>query len=149
MTAKWLMIAAVTAGISMAVGASAGENPYGGGTRLHGPQPAEIPTGPMSAQDKARIVTMRFAACMIKAHRATVLDVIRPEPWQGEAAQKLVRIVDPQCLERGELAMPANLLRGALYQQFYREKFPTSPPVLPSVPIDFRAGEQGQISDAA
>lgn len=103
----------------------------------------------MSAQDKARIVTMRFAACMIKAHRSAVLDVIKPEPWQGDTDRKLVGIVDAQCLEQGELAMPSNLLRGGLYQQLYREKFPSNPPTLPSVPIDFTAGQHGTLTDEA
>jgi hypothetical protein len=145
-----LMIAAVVAGLGAAAGAAGPDNPYGGGTRLHGPPPAEIPTGgAMTARDKARLVTMRFAACMIKAHRTAVLKVIEPEPWQDGADRKLVRIVDEQCLEEGELSMPTNLLRGALYQVLYREKFPSAPPPLPATPIDFTAGERASLSEEA
>ena len=104
-----------------AAGVAASANPYGGGTRLTGPPPAEIPTGPISQQDKARIVALRFAACLVKARRSAVLNAIKREPWEPDAGRMLVNVVDERCLERGELAMPSNLLRGALSGTLSRE----------------------------
>jgi hypothetical protein len=77
------------------------------------------------------------------------VEVIAPEPWQDDSDKKLVKVVDERCLAEGQLSMPSNLLRGALYQVLYREKFASEPPALPSVPIDFAAGQQATLSDDA
>ncbi|HEV2596532.1 MAG TPA: hypothetical protein VGU01_15180 [Sphingomicrobium sp.] len=125
------------------------DNPYGGGTRFTGPPPAEIPTGVMTQEDRARLLTQRLAACLIKAHRAAVLKAIQIEPWQSDARRFLANAVDAKCLDSGELEIPPNLLRGAFYQQFYRERFATTPPALPPVPIDFTASSAGGLTDDA
>lgn len=124
------------------------ENPYGGGTRLTGPPPAEIPTGPLSQQDKARVVTQRFAACLIKDHRTSVLKAIQPEPWQPGVDKMLATVADSQCLEAGQLEMPQSLLRGAFYQQLYRETFASGAPALPAAAIDFTGGTASLPDDA-
>lgn len=144
-----LVIAAVAASICAAAGASPNENPYGGGTRLIPRDPAQIPTGSMSQQDKARILTLRVAACLIKDHRGAVLNAIKPEPWQRDAGRMLVSVVDDRCLDSGELSMPHSLLRGAFFEVFYRERFGAGPPTLPSAMIDFAAQNEGTLSDEA
>ena len=146
---KRIVIVAVAASISAGAGAAPDENPYGGGTRLTPPPPAEIPTGSMSQQDKARILTLRLAACLIKEHGGAVLNAIKPEPWEQDAGRKLVSVVDDRCLDRGELAMPPSLLRGAFFDVFYRERFGSGPPQLPPAPIDFAAQNAGTLSDEA
>jgi hypothetical protein len=77
-------LAAVIAAMTLTTGATAGaqDNPYGGGTRLTGPPPAEIPRGRISDEDKGRIVTQRLATCLIKANRGSVLKAIEVQPWQ-------------------------------------------------------------------
>lgn len=147
MHVRRLMFAVAAASLGAMAGAAHGGNPYGGGTRITGPAPAEIPTGAMSKDDKARIVTIRFAACLIKARRSAAMAAIQPEPWEADAGGKLLKIVDSRCLESGELKMPTNLLRGALYQVLYREKFPDGPPALPPSAIDFTAKRGGSFTD--
>ena len=149
MSIRKLIVVATAVWASATAEAGASANPYGGGTRLTGPPPAEIPTGRISQQDKARIVAVRFAACLIKARRSAVLNAIKPEPWERDAGRMLVNVVDEQCLERGELAFPPNLLRGAFYQVLYREKFSSGPPALPLAAIDFSAGGGGHLTDDA
>jgi hypothetical protein len=144
-----VIVAAFTSVISGPATAVPPDNPYGGGTRITAPPPAEIPVGSMSPQDKARIVTQRLAACLIKEHRGAALKAIQPEQWQPHAGQMLVDVVDNRCLDRGELAIPPNLLRGALYQQFYRERFLSAPPVLPPQPIDFTADANANLNEEA
>jgi hypothetical protein len=103
----------------------------------------------MSQQDKARIVTLRLAACLIKDHRGAVLNAIKREPWEQDAGRLLVSVVDDRCLDRGELAIPPSLLRGAFFEVFYRERFASGPPVLPPAPLDFTAQSGGVLSDEA
>jgi hypothetical protein len=144
-------VAIVVAATSLAIApatAFPAENPYGGGTRLTGPPPAEIPTGPLSQQDKARVVTQRFAACLIKEHRTSVLKAIQPEPWQPGVGKLLATVADYRCLEAGQLEMPQSLLRGAFYQQLYRETFASGAPTLPATAIDFTAGTKSLPDDA-
>lgn len=149
MRARAFAVLAMILATGAAAGAAAVDNPFGGGTRLTGPQPAEIPTGAVSEQDKARIVGLRFAACMIKARRKAVAEAIASKPWDTDAGRKLTRAADPRCLEYGELAMPGKLLRGAFYQILYREKYSSGPPKLPEVAIDFTDGDQGTLTDDA
>lgn len=139
------------AGLVGSVAAAQSENPYGGGSRLGGIRgsPADIPAAKMSDQDKARTVTQDLAACLIKSHRTAVLKAIQPEAWQPGARAQLVSVVDDRCLNRGELAIPPSILRGALYQQFYRESFAGGPPTLPPSPIDFGARSTGELKDDA
>jgi hypothetical protein len=125
------------------------DNPYGGGTRLTGPAPAQIPESYASKEDRARIVTQRFAACMIKLRRAAIVRAIEPEPWQPEARRKLATTTDSRCLERGELVMAPALLRGAYYQQLYQLDFASRRPILPPTAIDFTAASTGALTDEA
>lgn len=141
------MVAIAIASSSASAGPPSDGLPYGGGTRLRGPAPAEIPTGPMSKQDKARIATLRFAECLIKSRRAAALSAIALDPWDANATGKLTSIADARCLELGELAMPASLLRGAFYQVLYREKFWSGQPALPPVAIDFAATAGANATD--
>lgn len=135
--------------VSSGAGAFQPDNPYGGGTHFTGPPPAEIPTGSMSQEDRARLLAQRFAACSIKAHRGAVLKAIQPEPWQSDARRQLENAVDEKCLARGALEMPSNLLRGAFYQQLYRERFGSRPPNLPPAAIDFTGSSGGNLTDEA
>lgn len=132
-----------------AAAAAQPDNPYGGGTRFTGPPPAEIPSGTLSPEDRARLLTQRFAACSIKAHRTAVLKAIEPEPWQSGALQLLQNSVDAKCLARGELQIPPDLLRGAFYQELYREKFHSSLPALPAAALDFAGAATSNLADDA
>jgi hypothetical protein len=139
------VIAAITSSTCLA--AFAQDNPYGGGTRLTGPAPAKIPTGSYSADDKARIVTQRFAACEIKAHRGAVLKAIQLEAWDANAGKLLAEVVNINCLDGGSLTMPAPLLRGIFYQLLYQEKFAANVPTLPETPLQIDAGDLSNMKD--
>lgn len=148
MRIKLLAIAVASiALISSAAAALQADNPYGGGTRLTGPRPADIPAGAMSEEDRARIVTQQLAACLVKAHRTAVLKAIQVEPWQPGAQRLLENAVDSKCLERGALTIPPDLLRGAFYQQLYRETFASRFPVLAAKSLDFTASISGNMTD--
>jgi hypothetical protein len=142
-------LAAVIAAMTLTTWATAGaqDNPYGGGTRLTGPPPAEIPRGRISDEDKGRIVTQRLATCLIKANRGSVLKAIEVEPWQPGSREMLVRAVDSRCLESGTLAVPPNLLRGAFYQQFYQEKFGSGPPALTGTPMSISVADMSSLTE--
>jgi len=143
----WLAASAAAA-VSFSAGASAQvDNPYSGGTRLPGPPAAEIPTGPKSPQDKARTATEDLAVCLIKRNRGAVIKAIQQEPW-AEGAEKMLRsVVEDRCLESGELAIPTSLMRGAFYQQLYRETYATRLPTIPPTPGELVAPSEANLSD--
>lgn len=144
-----LFAAATATMIGCSSFAMAQDNPYGGGTRLTGPPPAEIPRYPISDEDKARIVTQDLAACLIKRHREAVLKAIQEDPWQENARKMLISVVDSRCLAEGSLAVPPNLMRGAFYSQFYREKFAAAPPTLPASAVELAAAGNSNLTDDA
>ena len=144
--------AAAAAGVlstSAALSAQATYEPYGGGTRIMGPPPAQIPNTPMSQEDKGRVATQELAGCLIKLHRSSVLKAVQPEPWEENARKMLVSVVDNRCLEEGALAVPPNLMRGAFYVQFYREAFSSAPPTLPPAAFDFSSAKAANLTDDA
>jgi hypothetical protein len=146
---KWLAAIAAAA-MSFSGSASAQvDNPYAGGTRLPGPAAAEIPTGPKSPEDKARVATQQFAVCLIKRNRAAVIRAIRQEPWADGAEKMLRSVVEDRCLDSGELAIPTSLMRGAFYQQLYRESYAAAPPALPPAAGDLVVPSEANLSDKA
>ena len=149
MRIRRLFAVAATAFLACSTSATGQENPYGGGTRLTGPPPAEIPTYAMSEQDKARVVTQDLAACLIKLHRSSVLKAIQENPWQDGARKTLVSVVDNRCLDEGELAVPPSLMRGAFYLQLYRERFSAAAPALPATAVDFIATKSANSTEEA
>jgi hypothetical protein len=122
------------------VPAAALDNPYGGGTRLTGPAPAEAPGGPRTAQDKARETLDRFAECEMRLRQASIERAIQLTPWRKVESDALRSLADERCLAAGELAIPPALLRGAFFTALYRERFSNGPPSLPATPIDFSDG---------
>jgi len=140
------VLGAAAIGISSSASGQA-DNPYGGGTRLTGPAPAEIPTGPKSPADKARVATQQLAGCLIKQHRGSVLKAIQQEPWVDGAEKMLKSVVDDRCLEAGELEIPTSLMRGAFYQELYREAYASALPVLPATAGDLLVPNVASISD--
>jgi hypothetical protein len=144
----WTAVAAATV-MGFSVAAVAQDNPYGGGTRLTGPKRAEIPTGPKSAEDKARVATQQLAGCLIKLHRGSVVKALQEEPWQDGAEKMLRSVVDDRCLEAGELAIPVSLMRGAYYQQLYRQTYTSAPPPLPATFGDFGVTNVAGLPDEA
>lgn len=141
----WIFVAAFT--LISGAAANAQDNPYGGGTRLTGPAPAKIPTGRLSAEVRARIATQRYAACEIKAHRALVLKAIQVEAWDPDAGKLLAGVTDYRCLDSGELIMPMPLLRGAFYQQLYRDNFADHMPTLSGTPLRIDVADMSNMKD--
>lgn len=143
-------IIAVVASISTAASAQ-DANPYGGGSRLVEPQRIEVPGGSMSLEDKARIVTLGLADCLLKDHRSSVLKAITVDPWESNADRMLSGVVNGRCCldMGGELRVPNGLFRGAFYQVLYRESFQSGPPALPATAIDFGARSGGDTSPEA
>jgi hypothetical protein len=126
------------------------DNPYGGGTRLTGHAAnVEREPGALTAQDNARLTLGQFARCIIKKQRPTVMKAIQVKPWADEAQKALVAAVDEACLANGQLTIPPNLLRGAIFQELYKEKYRSGPPTLPAAPIDFTEAETAPLSGDA
>jgi len=130
------------------VPAAAQDNPYGGGTRLTGPAPAEAPGGPRTAQDKARETLDRFAECEMRLRQASIERAIQLPPWRKDESDALRSLADERCLAAGELAIPPALLRGAFFTALYRERFSNGPPSLPATPIDFSDGSPNASDNA-
>jgi hypothetical protein len=142
-----LVAAALT---SSATVAFAQENPYGGGTRLTG-NPAEIERTPgaLTPQDNARLTLSQFARCVMQKQRSPAIQAIKLPPWAADERKALVAIADDRCLANGELTIPPDLLRGAMFQELYRERYASGPPALPAVPIDFTDGEKAPLPPEA
>lgn len=99
--------------------------------------PAENYTASMTKEDAARLQVERVAACVVKEHRTMVLKGIQREPWEPAARHMLENALDAKCLGNAALVMPPDFLRGAYYQELYRERFATMPPTLFPAPIGF------------
>ena len=141
---------AVAVAAAIASPAVAQDNPYGGGSRLdRDTADVERSPGNLNQQDRARATLDQYARCMIKKQRATATKFVESPPWTETAKAELDRMVDERCLSTGELSFPADLLRGAVFQELYREKYSGGPPALPAAAIDFTDGAQGPLGDTA
>lgn len=138
MAASAAILAATTPNATIA-------DPKGSGALVTVP-PAEVFSGALSDEDAARLEAERVAACVVNERRAIVLKALALEPWQPTARRMLESALDARCLDHAPLVMPADGLRGAYFQELYRERFMSGPPTLPSAPIDFGAGSSADLS---
>lgn len=132
---------ALTVATASVPGWAGPDNPYAGGTRLGGPPPAEFPDTPsMSDQNNLRITLDRFAQCIIKSRRTGVMRNLALAPWDKAAIDGMSSLTDEDCLYSGQLTFSTDLLRGAFFNELYREQYGHVVPQLASSPVDFRQG---------
>jgi hypothetical protein len=133
-----------------ATAAPAQENPYAGGTRLtNHPAEVERTPGALTAQDNARITLSQFARCVLKTQHSPALRAIKIAPWSPDERKALHGISDDRCLANGELSIPLELMRGAVFQELYRQTYAAGPPALPADPVDFTDGEKPPLAGEA
>ncbi|HEV2596659.1 MAG TPA: hypothetical protein VGU01_15820 [Sphingomicrobium sp.] len=142
------ILVAATAIVSSAAGASRPNEPHSSGAAPFVP-PAVSYTESMTEDDAARLQQERVAACVVKARRGMVLKALQRDPWEPAARHMLENALDAKCLDNIQMVMPPDLLRGAYYQELYRERFGARAPALAPAPIDFRGKPGGKMTKDA
>ena len=105
--------------------------------------------GSLTEEDAQRLQAQRVAACVVRAHKALVLRGVQLDAWNPASRHTLEDALDARCLGNSRLVMPPDSLRGAYYQQLYRERFATAAPTLTQAPIDFVGKSSGNLSQEA
>jgi hypothetical protein len=108
------------------------------GSRISRPKPADIPDYPgMSDTDRARATAFQFAQCIVVKQRRRAdahFAMKRDDPQSNDVLRKLA---DNDCLRYGELRVPLELLRGAIFRSAYLSQFPHMPTKLATTAVDF------------
>lgn len=148
MRTRFLAVVASIAILSSTAAAAKAEDSKSGAPVFIVP-PEENYTASMTKEDAARLQAERVAACVVNARREMVLKGIQREPWEPSAHSALDSALDAKCLGNSQLVMPADLLRGAYFQELYRERFTAAWPTLAATPIDFAGKGAGTLTDEA
>ena len=102
----------------------------------------------MSKADRARLVMLEFGQCTVRYNLPGARKVSLLFPWTPEFVQQAKKISESECLlgegAVAELRSSPNLMRGAIYQAFYLDRFRRAAPQLAAGPLDLSAETAGQ-----
>ena len=109
----------------------------------------------MTPADRARMVMLDFAKCLLHDNRPGVSKAVLLFPDTPENEKQLENVMNDECLGSGrdnmgyEIRFSSQLARGAFYTALYLEQLGRTPPPLPAEPLDLTADIAGQDSDKA
>lgn len=97
-----------------------------------------------------REATVELAKCILKRHRSAAKNLIELSADSSVVVPELTRLAR-ECLASGELRIPPLLLRGALFEELYKQEFEEagSQDLSKAPPIDYLQGYQQPLSEAS
>jgi 23S rRNA pseudoU1915 N3-methylase RlmH len=99
----------------------------------------------------ARVISRQFAECSIKRTRGIAERYLAAPIGSKEQARLQRQVLVDDCLGAGELTLPVEVIRGALFEQLYLADYRIGPdPDLKAVPaIDYTAGYSAPVGPDA
>jgi hypothetical protein len=100
---------------------------------------------------EARVISRQFALCSVRRGRNTVENYLAAPIGSAEHNRLQKRVLVDDCLGAGELTLPLEVIRGALFEQLYLVDYSSEPvPDLSTLsPIDYTAGYSAPVSGPA
>jgi hypothetical protein len=113
---------------------------------------ANHPAGGYGTSGKdARAISRRFAECSIRRGRRSAELYLAAPIGSADQARLQRQVLVDDCLGAGELSLPPDVIRGALFEQLYLLEYKTAPPAdLSTVPtIDYTFGYSAPLTAGA
>jgi hypothetical protein len=112
------------------------ENPTG--SRVGRARPADMPEmAGLSRIDRVRATVDLYADCLVTGSTRKALAYREMKYDDPKSGDTLIRIATTDCLRLGELRMPVDLLRGSVFESFFRRDYVDSPLKLAEKGVDF------------
>jgi hypothetical protein len=98
-----------------------------------------------------REATVQLARCILKRHRTAAQKVIELSADSSVFVPQLARLARSRCLASGELRIPPLLLRGALFEELYKQEFWEArlQDLSKAPPVNYLQGYQQPLSEAS
>ncbi|MDO7833610.1 hypothetical protein Q4610_00995 [Sphingobium sp. HBC34] len=108
------------------------------GSRIMRPKPADVPDrGRLADADRARLTMHEFADCIVATSSSEALRYRELGYMVPETKKVLTKLAQSECLRAGQLAMPSDLLRGAIFRSYFLREFGNVSPPVDSKEVDF------------
>lgn len=105
------------------------------------PAPADRPNRKMSDSDRARHMTNDYATCVAKLYPRQVERAVVLSPALSYDA--LAKLATSECLVSGELFIPNQLMRGAVYRALYIRDYRKHVPAFSTSAVDYAGSADG------